>query len=103
MNVLSGKMMVQKNPGALREIKFKVDFDKTAHLSQKKITQRKLQRAVLEKNPPEKVSENANDWIEIPCTTKVSETFEKINEEDRDQSIRFEKRKKIVIFFCVFF
>lgn len=101
MNGLSGKIMVQKNPGALREIKLKVDFDRTAHLGQKKITQRELSRAILEKNPPKNISENVNGWMEIPTTTKVSEEFEKINEEDRklaNQIIRVEKRKKIVFF-----
>ena len=63
MSFLGGKNLVQKNPnGEIREAKikvsflkmiftnniFKVDFDRTAHLSIRKITQRKLRRMCLE-------------------------------------------------------
>uniref|UniRef100_A0A914GZ64 RRM domain-containing protein n=1 Tax=Globodera rostochiensis TaxID=31243 RepID=A0A914GZ64_GLORO len=49
MAVLGGKMLVQKCAnGALREAKIKVDFDRSAHLSIRKITQRRLRRICIE-------------------------------------------------------
>lgn len=49
ITALGGKLLVQKCPsGVLREAKIKVDFDRNAHLSIRKITQRKLRRMCLE-------------------------------------------------------
>ncbi|CAK5078785.1 unnamed protein product [Meloidogyne enterolobii] len=49
MAFLGGKNLVQKNPnGEIREAKIRVDFDRTSHLSIRKITQRKLRRMCLE-------------------------------------------------------
>ncbi|KAL3092395.1 hypothetical protein niasHS_007604 [Heterodera schachtii] len=49
MAFLGGKMLVQKcASGSLREAKIKVDFDRSAHLSIRKITQRRLRRICIE-------------------------------------------------------
>lgn len=39
---------MQKVAGALRQTQLKVDFDKTAHLSERKIKLRKLKRKILQ-------------------------------------------------------
>lgn len=105
MNALCGKILVQKSPGTLRETKIKVDFDKTAHLSQRKITQRELKRTILQVNfsTPKNNVDVDNSWQEIqPITEKLShENLEKlVNEKDQkltsNELIRVEKRRKIV-------
>lgn len=66
MNALCGKRLVQKIAGALRETHLKVDFDKTAHLSARKIQLRKLKRSVLNSKAEIKKKEtNYNSIMEL--------------------------------------
>ncbi|KAI1709424.1 A-kinase anchor protein 17A [Ditylenchus destructor] len=84
-----GQVLVQKTPGSLRETKIKVDFDKTAHLSYRKVKQREVKRAYLDyendKKPPS-IQEVTSSNAEKEDTPK--------SEELAKQLIRAEKRRK---------
>lgn len=49
---------MQKIAGTLRQTQLKVDFDKTAHLSARKIKLRKLKRSVLQSKAENKQNSN---------------------------------------------
>lgn len=90
MSTLNNKVLVQKSAGGtLRETKIKVDFDRTAHLSYRKITQRQVRRACIEE---------LKRYSEPEYT---DEAMTKMNDEEKReilmrQLMRVQKRRMIV-------
>lgn len=116
MSFLGGKNLVQKTSnGEIREAKIKVklnflisffnqiilkvDFDRTAHLSIRKITQRKLRRMCIEyerdKNEQKKMDESKR------LEEMIREEKERRDREERERVmralLRAERRQRLVL------
>lgn len=93
MNALSGKVLVQKIAGELREAKIKVEFDKTAHLSVKKIRQRELKRAILERSK-QRNKNYADDEKPSTSITEISGAQDSKENENKDGKLVVESKKR---------
>jgi len=98
MLALCGKVLIKKSAdNSLNETRFKVDFDRTAHLSIRKITQRALRRACIEYEKDQKALK------ELMSSRKLEEMIveEKRRRENKEREklyrrlLRAEKRNKL--------
>lgn len=96
MASICGRIMVRKGPnGELNEARIKVDFDKTAHLSIRKINQRSLRRACIDYENDQKMmieltrKNKLNEMIEVEKQRRETEEQEKFSR----RLLRLEKRR----------
>jgi len=99
MTTLGGKVLVQKQPaGVIREAKVKVDFDRSGHLSHRKITQRSIKHSLIESQmalDKEKEKERAENEENLRTEPEEDDEARKRKEQLTRQLIRAEKRQKM--------
>jgi hypothetical protein len=104
MTAVCGKVLARRAPnGEFNEARVKVDFDRSQHLSIRKVTQRSLKRACIQYENDKKMMK------ELTRSKKLEEMIEderRKREKDEQERlarrlIRLEKRKQQV-FVCFF-